>query len=77
MDYLFNEIIEPLLKEESVTKLEYFFRTDRSFQAKVGTYNSMISEGKSSIISNRSLFGKIQNIYQLDVKSLRGIGDGI
>ena len=37
----------------------------------------MISEGKTSVINNRRLFNKIQNVYEVDYKSLQGIGDEI
>ena len=53
IDLIFEEIIGELPKVEGVSKLEYIFFTDRKFRPKIGTYNSMISEGKSNIISNR------------------------
>lgn len=77
IDFVFEEIIGKLPKVEGVAKLEYVFFTDRKFRPKIGTYNSMISEGKSNIISNRELFNNIQNIYELEVQNIITIGDDI
>jgi hypothetical protein len=77
IDFISEEIIGTLPKVGGVSRLEYLFQTDGSFRTKIGTYNSMISEGKSSIISNRELFSNIQNIYELDVKSLTIIGEDV
>ncbi|KAB8151833.1 hypothetical protein EZY14_016720 [Kordia sp. TARA_039_SRF] len=77
IDFVFEEIIGKLPKVEGVAQLEYVFFTDRKFRPKIGTYNSMISEGKSNIISNRELFNNIQNIYELEVQNIITIGDDI
>jgi hypothetical protein len=77
IDFVFEEIIGKLPKVEGVAQLEYVFFTDRKFRPKIGTYNLMISEGKSNIISNRELFNNIQNIYELEVQNIITIGDDI
>lgn len=77
IDLIFEEIIGELPKVEGVSELEYIFFTDRKFRPKIGTYNSMISEGKSNIISNRELFNNIQNIYELEVQNIITIGEDV
>jgi hypothetical protein len=77
IDFIFEEIIGKLPKVEGVSELEYIFFTDRKFRPKIGTYNSMISEGKSNIISNRELFSNIQNIYELEVQNIKTIGEDV
>ncbi len=77
IDFIFGEIIGELPKVEGVSELEYIFFTDRKFRPKIGTYNSMISEGKSNIISNRELFNNIQNIYELEVQNNITIGEDV
>ncbi|QOD61109.1 hypothetical protein H9I45_01315 [Polaribacter haliotis] len=77
IDFIFEEIIGKLPKVEGVSQLEYIFFTDRKFRPKIGTYNSMISEGKSNIISNRELFSNIQNIYELRVQNIITIGEDV
>ena len=74
IDFIFEEIIGKLPNVEGVSELEYIFFTDRKFRPKIGTYNSMISEGKSNIISNRELFNNIQNIYELEAQNIIAIG---
>ena len=68
------DIVGSLPKVEPVKHVDYFFRVDRRFRAKLGSYSSLISEGKSSIISNRDLFSRIQSIYEQDLKSAETIG---
>jgi len=77
IDFIFEDIIGELPKVEGVSELEYIFFTDRKFRPKIGTYNSMISEGKSNIISNRELFNNIQNIYELEVQNIIAIGEDV
>ncbi|WP_049764851.1 DUF6090 family protein [Robiginitalea biformata] len=77
IDFIFEEIIGELPKVEGVSQLEYIFFTDRQFRPKIGTYNSMISEGESNIISNRELFNSIQNIYELEAQDIITIGADI
>jgi len=77
IDFISEEIIGTLPKVGGVSRLEYLFQTDGSFRTKIGTYNSMISEGKSSIISNRELFSNIQNIYELEVQDITTIGEDV
>ena len=77
IDFIFEEIIGELPKVEGVSELEYIFFTDRKFRPKIGTYNSMISEGKSNIISNRELFNNIQNIYELEAQNIITIGEDV
>lgn len=77
IDFIFEEIIGELPNVAGVSELEYIFFTDRKFRPKIGTYNSMISEGKSNIISNRELFNNIQNIYELEVQNIIAIGEDV
>jgi len=77
IDLIFEEIIGELPKVEGVAQLEYLFFTDRKFRPKIGTYSSMISEGKSNIISNRELFNNIQNIYELEVQNIIAVGEDV
>jgi len=51
------------------------FRRRQSFQSANGTYNSLISDGKSSLIKNEILFDKIQEIYNLWPNRLDNIYD--
>jgi len=77
IDFIFEEIIGELPTVEGVAQLEYLFFTDRKFRPKIGTYSSMISEGKSNIISNRELFNNIQNIYELEVQNIIAVGEDV
>lgn len=77
IEFINEEIIGKLPKVEGVSELEYIFFTDRKFRPKIGTYNSMISEGKSNIISNRELFNTMQNIYELEVQNIIAIGEDV
>lgn len=77
IEFINEEIIGKLPKVEGVSELEYIFFTDRKFRPKIGTYNSMISEGKSNIISNRELFNTMQNIYELEVQNIIAIGENV
>ena len=52
-----------------VPEVRQVFTTERRFRPKQGSYNSLISEGKSGIITNRLLFDEIQRVYHLDYKS--------
>lgn len=43
--------------------LSELFRRKNSFRSINGTYNSLIADGKSNLLSNKSLFKRIQSIY--------------
>ena len=45
------------------------FRREASFRSINGTYSSLISDGKSNLITNKSMFQKIQSIY--DIRQVR------
>ncbi|MGW9686967.1 DUF6090 family protein [Flagellimonas sp. 2504JD1-5] len=77
LNYSFSKIIGVLPEPDKVDHISYFFRNQRDFRSKIGTYKSLISEGKSSLISNRKLFNLIQNVYDVQMKSLEDIGKEI
>lgn len=67
--YLTQSLSFSQLVGRPVPEVRQVFITERRFRPKQGSYNSLISEGKSGIITNRSLFDEIQRVYQLDYKS--------
>ncbi len=71
------EIIGPCPTPDTTFSLRYLMQSSRSFRPKVGSYNSLISAGKSNLISNRSLFDNIQYIYEVEVKTVSGIGENV
>lgn len=71
------EIIGPCPTRDTTFSLRYLMQSSRSFRPKVGSYNSLISAGKSNLISNRSLFDNIQYIYEVEVKTVSGIGENV
>lgn len=73
----FSEIIGELPRVTPTEKIEYFFQTDRPYRPKMSSYNSLISEGRASIISNKELYNEIQKIYEDDVQALNRISEGI
>jgi hypothetical protein len=42
------------------------FHRPNSFRPTIGTYNSLIADGKTTLINNKDLFEKIQRIYNLN-----------
>lgn len=51
---------------DTIIDPKYFVYPHQSFRPKFGTYNSLLSEGKTGLITNRDLFDKIQDIYEVD-----------
>lgn len=47
----------------------------RAFRYKSGSYNSLISEGKSGLIRNRALLDEIQDVYNIDYDRLHDFSD--
>lgn len=54
---------ENLFGKPDTLYFEALFHRNTSFRSINGTYKSLISDGKSSIIKNRQLFQRIQQIY--------------
>ena len=48
-----------------------------SFRPTIGIYDAMISDGQSQIIKNRTLFNRIQSIYQDGVPKLESLYDDL
>ena len=53
------------------------FRRKPSFRSINGTYSSLISDGKSNLITNKSLFQKIQSIYDLQQVRIFSVYDDL
>ncbi len=78
IDTGFNfEMAEILEVSDSVLKWEYLFNRERSFQTTKGSYNSLISDGQSQLISNRSLFDEIQGIYEVELIHIESLYETI
>jgi hypothetical protein len=60
----FNSVTSLLLNDTLVDP-KYFVYPLQSFRPKLGTYNALISEGKTGIISNRALFNSVQELYEV------------
>ena len=58
---------------DTVLNFRYLFNRTASFRSKAGSYNSLISDGQSQLISNKVLFDKIQDVYQHGVPSLESL----
>jgi hypothetical protein len=75
IDNVFMEVFHEPEKHESffntldTTQVKYLFSRGKSFRPRRGTYNSLISDGKSGFIKNRNVFQLIQEIY--DEENLR------
>ncbi|OZV70108.1 DUF6090 family protein [Winogradskyella aurantia] len=75
IDNVFVEVFHEPEKHESffnavdTSKVKYLFSRGKSYRPRRGTYNSLISDGKSGFIKNRNAFQLIQEIY--DEENLR------
>ncbi len=58
-----REKFSELLKAQELDDISQLFRRGVSFRGFRGNYDSLISDGKSGLIKNRNLFGKLQAIY--------------
>ena len=59
--------LDLIINESDLSKLRapsYLTKSGMAFHPKIGTYNSMISEGNSGLIEKRELFGSIQELYE-------------
>ena len=74
---LYNDVIGTLPSAERKIDFKYYLRTERPFRPKPGTYNSLISEGKSSLIRNRQLFDRMQALYEDEYQSLERISNAV
>ncbi len=65
--------------EDTSQVLNYIWLMHRpkSFRSNHGTYKSMISDGKTSLIKNKPLLNKIQNIYDVDNEGLLSVYETI
>lgn len=73
----FDHALGQLPAAEIKNDIGYFFRTNPPFRPKQGTYKSLISEGKSSIITNRLLFNELQGVYEDEYLSLERIDNTV
>jgi hypothetical protein len=48
-----------------------------TFFGKVGSYNAMISEGRTTIIKNKGLLNIVQGLYEIEYKRLEKFGDRV
>lgn len=55
--------------KDTAYQLSGFTSSPRSFGPTTGAYNSLISEGKTSLITNKWLLKKIQEIYEVEFRS--------
>jgi len=55
--------------KDTAYQLRRFTNSLRSFGPTTGAYNSLISEGKTSLITNKELLKKIQEIYEVEFRS--------
>lgn len=62
-EYHQPEKYQAFYNQLDTSKVYTLFNRGYSFRATNGTFNSLISDGKSSIIKNRSFFQQIQEIY--------------
>jgi len=75
IDNVFMEVFHEPEKHESfynaldTSQVKYLFSRGKSYRPRRGTYNSLISDGKSGFIKNRNAFQLIQEIY--DEENLR------
>ena len=75
IDNVFMEVFHEPEKHESffnaldTSQVKYLFSRGKSYRPRRGTYNSLISDGKSGSIKNRNAFQLIQEIY--DEENLR------
>ncbi len=77
------ESLEPYFKLLSKYKLQNIdtvnmkfidlFHRGNSFRSTIGTYNSLIADGKSNLINNRILFQKIQTLYNIEYPRINSI----
>lgn len=58
--------IETKKVNDTLVDPKYFAFPHLSFRPKFGTYNSLLSEGKTGLLTNRALFDKIQDVYEVD-----------
>lgn len=69
--------IENTAVRDTVLDPIYFVYPVRSFRSKIGSYNSLISEGKSGIITNRELFNQIQEVYEIHLGRMKDANESI
>jgi hypothetical protein len=55
--------------KDTAYQLRQFTSSPRTFGPTTGAYNSLISEGKTSLITNKELLKKIQEIYEVEFRS--------
>lgn len=76
-----NDFLMPLKESlptvDKMDDIAYFFQSSRAFRPKRSNYKSLISEGKSNLISNRELFNKLQNLYEREYESILFIGQSL
>ena len=59
------------------TSLNGLLRNPRTFFPKVGTYNSMISQGRTNVIRNQQLLNFIQEVYEIEYVRMEKFGERI
>ena len=67
-NFKFHEQYKVMIKDTAYS-LRPFTNQPRSFGPTIGTYNSLISEGNTSLIANKKLLKKIQAIYEVEFRS--------
>ena len=62
---------------DTTLKFRRLFNRVGSFRPTIGSYSAMISDGQSQILTNRTLFNQVQNIYQDGVPKLESLYDDL
>ncbi len=70
-EFALDEFVQ--VEIDTVLNFRFLFNRTTSFRSKAGSYNSLISDGQSQLISDKVLFDKIQDVYQHSVPSLESL----
>ncbi|MCB0638986.1 MAG: hypothetical protein KDC54_20295 [Lewinella sp.] len=54
--------------------LDQLLQAPRTFRAKAGTYQALLADGQTKLITNAALLESIQNIYEVELASVEDIG---
>jgi len=75
----FNSQIQNNVKTDSISydQIIRLIVPPSTFFAKVGSYNAMISEGRTEFIKNKDLLNNIQGLYEIEYKRMGKFGDRV
>jgi Family of unknown function (DUF6090) len=71
-EYLLNTKFS---EKDSTLQFKYLFYRTKSYRASTGTYNSLIADGQSHLISNRKLFNQMQNVFETEINRALSVYD--